>query len=82
MGGDQQGKRDVAVDTVEGKGAIGKCMGENGAESNDEGGSMREMEGVRDVEGKGMDEGGCGGSKKGRNLTRMEPISRREPLRG
>ena len=82
MGEDQPGERDVSVDTVEGKGAMGKCMGGNRAEPSVEGGKMREMEGVRDVEGKGMDGGGCGGSKKGRNLTRMESISRREPLRG
>ena len=81
MGGGQPGERDVAVDTVDGKGAMGKCMGGNGAESSVEGGKMREMEGVRDVEGKGMDGGGCDGSKKGEILTRMEPTSRREPLR-
>ena len=82
MGGDQQGERDVAVDTVEGKGAMGEGMGGNRTESSDEGGKMREMEGVRDVEGKGIDGGGCDGSKKGENLARMEPNSRREPLRG
>ena len=49
MGGDQSGERDLAVDTVDGKGAMGKCMGENGTESDDERGSVREMERVRDV---------------------------------
>ena len=53
----------------------------NESEGND-GGNTREMEGKRDVEGKGMDGGGRGGRRKGDNLTRREQISRREPLRG
>ena len=80
------GEEDVAVNTEEGMGAR-SMMGDGGgggvneSEGND-GGNIREMEGKRDVEGKGMDGRGRGGRRKGDNLTRREQISRREPLRG